>query len=144
MPAVPLGGTPREPPYIPPMRTLLTAFALLLAACSGEGPAPEVIHVDPSEASALAQAGVTVLDVRTPQERAGGVIPGSVGADWNGDFRAAIQQLDRDRPLVVTCESGRRSTAALDVLAEEGFEDVAHLDGGMRAWRAAGLPTEAP
>ena len=119
---------------------LLIPLALCLLACA-EPAASHVRHVDAAEAAPLART-VTVLDVRTPAEHEAGAIPGSVNADWNGDFRAGLAELDRDAPLLVTCESGGRSTKALAVLAEEGFTEVIHLDGGMRAWREAGLPTE--
>ena len=130
------------------MRPLLAALALL-AACA-EAPAPPgVRHVDAEAARTLARApGLTVLDVRTPAEHADGAIPGSVNADWRRDggagFADAVAALGLapDAPVLLVCESGRRSTAAMAALAAAGHTDLIHLDGGMTAWRAAGLPME--
>ncbi len=48
--------------------------------------------------------------------------------------------LDRGRPVVVICLTAHRSPPAVRHLRRRGFRDVAQLAGGLRAWRAAGLP----
>lgn len=45
---------------------------------------------------------------------------------------------DPDTPILLYCESGRMSATAADALVGAGYTDVAHLDGGMQAWEAAG------
>ena len=50
--------------------------------------------------------------------------------------------LDRDEPLVITCRSGGRVQRVMPWLAQQGYE-VANMQGGMRAWLAAGRPMEA-
>ncbi|WP_051881531.1 rhodanese-like domain-containing protein [Parvularcula oceani] len=121
------------------MRIHLAALALL-AACSAEP--GNATDATPQEAAELIETrDMLVLDVRTPQEHARGAIPGSVNVDWNAeDFREEVARLDRDRPVLLHCESGGRSSKALRVLDELGFEDVTHMESGMRAWREAGLP----
>ena len=49
---------------------------------------------------------------------------------------------DADEPLVITCRSGGRVQRVMPWLAQQGYE-VANMDGGMRAWLAAGKPMEA-
>ena len=49
---------------------------------------------------------------------------------------------DRNAPLIVTCEDGVQSALAAGTLAELGYRDVSVLDGGMAAWRAAGMDVE--
>src|SRR5262245_24743332 len=44
-------------------------------------------------------------------------------------------------PTMVMCDDGRRSTMAAETLGAMGFEDVRVLEGGLHAWKAAGLPT---
>ena len=44
-----------------------------------------------------------------------------------------------ERPIVLTCRTGRRSLRAAQALAEQGFQDVKILEGGLTAWEAAGL-----
>jgi len=48
----------------------------------------------------------------------------------------------KDRPLVVYCDGGERSTKAVAALAKQGFARVVSLSGGLGAWRSAGLPVE--
>jgi rhodanese-related sulfurtransferase len=49
---------------------------------------------------------------------------------------------DRDRPIVLTCRDGRQSAFAARQMSEVGFTDISVLDGGLRAWSAAGYPIE--
>lgn len=84
--------------------------------------------------------GVTVLDVRTPSEFAGGHLEGARLADINGDFEKAVAGLDRSAPYAVYCRSGARSAAALAAMKRLGFTNAWHLDGGIGAWQAAGNP----
>jgi len=52
-----------------------------------------------------------------------------------------VGEVPRDRPLVVMCGSGYRSTIAASVLERAGFTDITNLTGGMKAWKEAGLDT---
>ena len=80
-----------------------------------------------------------IVDVREPVEFAserieGSVlIPMSVFADRHGE-------LPKDRPLVMQCHSGSRSSSATMFLLQRGWTDVRNLDGGIAAWMRDGLP----
>lgn len=52
-----------------------------------------------------------------------------------------VSRLPRDRKIVLCCQSGARSSRALAQLRDAGFNDVAHLDGGLAAWKSAKLGT---
>jgi rhodanese-related sulfurtransferase len=82
-------------------------------------------------------AGLTVVDVREPEELLGelGQIPGVILAPLGG-LAAAAQGWSRAAPLVVVCRSGGRSAEAAMRLERMGFGEVASLAGGMVAWRA--------
>ena len=47
---------------------------------------------------------------------------------------------DKDAPLYIYCRSGRMSAEATPALQELGYTNIIDLDGGMNAWRGAGLP----
>lgn len=98
--------------------------------------------VDATEARALAEApGVTIIDVRTPEEFATGHLAGAELIDVSAPgFAEAIRAFDPAGRYLVYCRSGNRSQAAVAAMAQAGFTDVAELDGGIRAWQAAGLP----
>lgn len=92
-------------------------------------------------ATLAANPGVVVLDVRTADEFAQGHIEGAIQLDfYRTDFAAQIDELDRDQPYLLVCRSGNRSGQTLDVMTELGFSTVYDVEGGMRAWEAAGQP----
>lgn len=93
-------------------------------------------------ASALATPGNhVILDVRTPDEFKEGHIEKAVNYDWNGDhFFDQISALKKKEPVYVYCFSGGRSGEAAAAMREKGFKKVFELQGGIRKWRAAGLP----
>ncbi len=53
-------------------------------------------------------------------------------------------EIPTDRPTVVLCHSGSRSALATQQLQKKGLIQVANLRGGLRAWKAQGLPLEHP
>ena len=99
-------------------------------------------HVDAQGAAKLVETTKpTVIDVRTPKEFAEGHLKGAKNIDFLGDrFEESLAKLDRDKPYLVHCRSGRRSTASLKVFEKLGFKKIYHLDGGVNAWTKAGLP----
>ncbi len=82
-----------------------------------------------------------ILDIRTESEQAGERIPGAMKFPL-ATLKARLQELPRDRQLVLQCGHGCRGSLAASMLKNEGFTNVANLAGGMLAWKAAGLPTE--
>ena len=51
-------------------------------------------------------------------------------------------EFDPERRLILYCSWGGRSALAADTLRQMGYQAVAHLDGGLRAWKEIGLPVE--
>jgi rhodanese-related sulfurtransferase len=87
-----------------------------------------------------------ILDVREPDEWAAGHAPGAIHIPM-GDLPARLAELSGVSDpgagsLAVTCRGGGRSSRAVAWLTQQGY-DVANLDGGMRAWLAAGKPMVA-
>lgn len=97
-------------------------------------------EVDVRQAAALREQGALVLDVREPEEWAEVHIPGATLIPL-GQLAARVEELPRDRTVVVVCRSGNRSQEGRDILRRAGFTRVTSLQGGVRAWAAAGLPT---
>ena len=77
-----------------------------------------------------------LVDVRQPDEVAGGTLPGAVNIPLDV-LPERIEELDRDRRVVLLCRSGGRSTAAAELLTALGFADVVNLAGGMLAYNDA-------
>jgi rhodanese-related sulfurtransferase len=102
--------------------------------------------VSPDEAEKLMKEnpGMTILDVRTPEEFAEGHIKGAVNVNVHeADFEKQVAKLDQTKPVMVHCGSGRRSTEALEEMGDKvKFPQIYHLNNGFRAWKAAGKPVE--
>jgi len=133
----------------------LLAAALALGACgvsaaTGDGaddaataPAAAVATLAPAELSGLLENGnIRLIDVRTDEEVAEGMIPGAEHIALDS-FDPAALDLSDGREVVLYCRSDRRSGIAAEKLAEHTGETARHLDGGILAWEAAGLPVAA-
>ncbi|MCB9914653.1 MAG: rhodanese-like domain-containing protein [Planctomycetes bacterium] len=82
----------------------------------------------------LVEHGARVLDVRTPMETAGGVIPGAVCIPVN-ELPERLAELPKNHATtLVVCAMGVRSAAACQYLSEQGYDGLVNLDGGMSRW----------
>ena len=84
----------------------------------------------------MADGTVAVLDIRNPGEVESGSIPGAIHVPL-AQLRAQIGRVPTDRPVVVHCAGGWRSSVAASLLRAEGFDDVSDLAGGYNAWADA-------
>jgi rhodanese-related sulfurtransferase/glyoxylase-like metal-dependent hydrolase (beta-lactamase superfamily II) len=81
-----------------------------------------------------------VLDVRTEEEWQSGRIEGSQNIPLN-HLLERLDEVPSDRPLVVHCATGYRSSIAASLLTRNGITDAADLVGGIDAWEASKLDT---
>lgn len=131
------------------VRLLAVVMALLLggfgcSSASGDSTSDAApangATLEPAEfEAAMQRAGTVIVDVRTPEEFAGGHIAGAVNIDVSAsDFSAKIADLAKDVPYAVYCRSGNRSAAALAQMESAGFMNAYHLGGGVGAWTSSG------
>ncbi len=103
---------------------------------------PQQLSVETLQEWLAADRPVTVLDIRTPEDRAEWFIPGSLHVNAYDALKAgeldALQGvcLPKDRPVVAVCNIGKVSQIAAERLQERGFEALS-LTGGMKAWSLA-------
>jgi rhodanese-related sulfurtransferase len=98
-------------------------------------------RISPTEAHRRLQSGECVLlDVRSLEEHSLCRADGAQCLPLDTLARRAAE-LPKDRPILVICQSGNRSKAAVETLRGLGFTDICDVEGGTSAWRAAGLPT---
>lgn len=109
-----------------------------------------VENLTPEQVAAeLARGDALLVDVREPQEREAAAIPGSIHAPRGMlEFYADPSQpyhkegLEPNRRIILHCASGGRSALGAATLKEMGYTNVAHLEGGLKAWQEAGQPVE--
>ena len=89
----------------------------------------------------LSTHNAAIIDVREPHEYAAARLPGALPLP-QADVADRIEELPRDKDLLVVCAHGVRSLRVTHFLLWYGFESVTSLDGGTTGWVAAGLPVE--
>jgi hydroxyacylglutathione hydrolase len=101
-----------------------------------------VPEVSPDQlASLLATNAVELIDVRNGTEWEAGHIPGSRNIPL-GRLTEQLEQIPREKPLVVHCQSGGRAAVAIGVLQANGFHNVSHLSGDFAEWSEQQRPVE--
>jgi len=127
------------------MRNLTLAivlFGLLAGPASLRAEdALEAPGITPAEISARRAAATApvVIDVRTPEEDAAGHVPGAVNILFD-EVAARISEVDAPHGVVLYCMVGPRARKGEAALLGSGYGAVLHLEGGLAAWQAAGLP----
>lgn len=92
-------------------------------------------------ADVIADPGVTIVDVRTPQEYAEGHIEGAVNIPVeSADFLDRVGELDPAGTYAVYCRSGNRSQGAVDGMSSIGINGIVELESGTNGWSSAGQP----
>jgi rhodanese-related sulfurtransferase len=102
-------------------------------------------------AAELTQGSVTLVDLREPAEWQAGMVAGAIHVprgllEFAADPTSPAHrpELDPHQRVILYCASGGRSALAADTLQTLGYTNVAHLDGGFKAWAAAGRPVGKP
>jgi hydroxyacylglutathione hydrolase len=95
----------------------------------------------PLAAERLAAGEAVAVDVRTTGEREQKFVAGSISIPLN-HLAERIDELPKDRPLLVYCAGGYRSSIAASLLQQRGFTNVSEIAGGLAAWEAAKLPVK--
>lgn len=132
-----------EGSILPPEMSASKIIAVEASAQTQRDAAPLMpVKMPGSTAGQRSAAPMLLLDVRRPDERARGFIPGSVHIPLD-ELRARLGELPRDREIVVYCQSGQRSYFACRLLVQRGFR-VRNLTGSFRTWQMASRGATPP
>jgi len=95
--------------------------------------------------AAMDAGEITLIDVRTPAEFAAGHVPGALPVPLS-ELEARLPELaaHKQGDVYMICASGGRSGRAVKLLAREGFRHPINVEGGTRAWVAAGHAVDVP
>ena len=136
-----------------PLFTLLVILLLAaaVAACGGGSASEQAAQVDlaslPVDLTVQQvndirnNPDVVLIDVREQWEYDAGHIP-NVKLIPLGELPNRLNEIPKDKFVVMTCRSGNRSNQATQFLRSKGFDNVHNMQGGILAWQKAGLPVE--
>jgi rhodanese-related sulfurtransferase len=113
------------------MRRLIFVVALLLSACERSAPEASPVADTARDHRAAVAAGAALVDVRTPEEFSAKHVDGAKNIPVD-EIDTRLNELPKDKPVVVSCHSGGRSAVAAKVLRGAGY-DVIDI-GGMKNW----------
>jgi len=141
-PAVNIGAILRRP--LVQVGILILALALIaviaLIVNGGiTGSLPAETNV--AKSYSMYQKGAFVLDIRTTEEWNDFHVPNTTHIPLE-ELATRLDEVPRDRQIIIICRSGNRSQEGRGILLEAGFPDVTSVKGGLIAWQAAGYPIE--
>ncbi|SNS93580.1 Rhodanese-related sulfurtransferase [Noviherbaspirillum humi] len=107
-------------------------------------------NLNPMQVSEALRRGATLVDIREMEERKKeGTIEAAVYAprgmlEFYADPTSTYHRPEfyPDKQIILHCASGGRSALAADMLQQMGYRNVAHLDGGFKAWKEQGQPVQ--
>jgi len=131
---------------------LTLLLATVVSACGGAATSPEQaaqvdlaslpVDLTVEQVNAIRNhPDVVLIDVREQWEYDAGHIP-NVKLIPLGELPQRINEIPKDKFVVMTCRSGNRSNQATQFLRKQGFDNVHNMEGGILAWEKAGLPVE--
>ena len=123
---------------------LLFALFIGLVSCK-ENTNSDIKVVSPEEMKSLIEMDdVQLVDVRTEEEYTLEHIAKSQNIDVRSpNFDKEITKLDKDKPVLVYCRSGKRSAKCVEKLKDAGFVKIYDLSGGITKWKYKGLEVES-
>lgn len=99
-------------------------------------------QVTVAEAKPAVEANdVQFIDVRTVGEYAGGHAVKAANFPLDA-LEKDLNRLDKDKPVYVICQTGKRSQKGSEILQKAGFKNIYNINGGTSAWESAGFPME--
>ena len=102
----------------------------------------EIKQITVAEAKPAVQAkDVQFLDVRTVGEYTAGHAVKAVNFPLDA-LEKDLNKLDKDKPVYVICQTGKRSQKGSEILQKAGFKKIYNINGGTSAWESAGFPME--
>lgn len=120
-------------------------FVLVLVvfsySCKEDQTTAQIEVISPEEMQQISQIeDVQLVDVRTPEEYVEGYIEGFQNINFFSDtFSQDIEELDKTKPVILYCRSGKRSANSAKILKEKGFVKIYDLGGGFTKWVSEGL-----
>lgn len=123
--------------------TIFLVFVLIMSfsSCTSSDNG-EIIEITTDEMhSYLKMEAVQLIDVRTPEEYDQGTIAEAQNIDFlSPTFDLEIENLDKDKPVLLFCQKGGRSAKCAKKMKDLGFKKIYDLTGGFSKWEHENTP----
>jgi rhodanese-related sulfurtransferase len=121
------------------IKYILFVVTFIIIGCESKPKYENIIMVDSEEMKALLnEEEVQLVDVRTVEEFSEHYIPGAENIVFDDNFDLKLDNLNKEKPVVVYCRKGRRSKKCAEILSEKGFVKIYDLKGGITQWMKEG------
>jgi len=118
---------------------LIMVAAILMLASQVAAATRDISSIEAK--NLLARNKPFLLDVRTPQEFSQARLSGAVLIPI-GEFQQRINEVPKNRPILVYCAVGSRSKPVADFLTQRGYKEVYHMADGIVGWYRNGFPIQ--
>ncbi|MBU5638592.1 rhodanese-like domain-containing protein [Geomonas sp. Red69] len=124
------------------MRFIAVLFSvLMLTASLSQAVGPANVTSKQAQALLAKNARMVLLDVRTPDEYRQAHLKGAQLIPL-GELNRRVQEIPRDRPVLVYCAVGARSSTAASFLSSRGYREIYNMTDGIVGWYNNGLPLQ--
>lgn len=114
---------------------IIFSFVVLSSSCQTSNENTIVKLIDGDELKLLLDKDdIQFIDVRTQEEFNEKRIEGAKNIVYDNNFKQKLSKLDKDKPVIVYCRSGRRSASSAIILKDNGFTEIYNLKGGILQW----------
>ncbi len=117
---------------------VIIAAGLVIYRAAYSTPAAYPAEISVAQAAEKRDQGAFILDVREPNEWTQFHIPGATLIPL-GDLPNRLNEVPKNREVVVVCRTGHRSAQGRDILRNAGYTRVTSMAGGVTQWQAQGL-----
>ena len=117
------------------IKFILILTLSVLSSCQKQSDLAEITLINPEEMKTLLlDKDVQLVDVRSVKEFNEHYIQGAENIVFDENFDIKLDNLDKEKPVVVYCKKGGRSARCAKVLQERGFKKIYDLEGGLTQW----------
>ena len=120
--------------------SVILAFVIVTFTNGLMAQTTDLMEVEPVEALKMVKNGALMVDVREPSELA------EVAYDVEniihiplGQLKSRMNEIPKDREVIMACRSGHRSSNAVRLLQKKGYTNIINLKGGILGWQANNL-----
>lgn len=113
---------------------------ILLLSCQNKPSDSNITMIESEEMKTMLKKDeIQLVDVRTVKEFNENYVDGAQNIVFDDNFNQKLENLQKNKPIIVYCRSGRRSAKCAEILEKKGFSKIYDLKGGITQWMKDGF-----